>query len=87
MTSTRSPAATLQDLVVTNEQTRAQWRAGHASIEGGRIVVPIKGGPPPSILDRAFSTFTIVARDGGGRTRTFADVKVDEVSAKRVIFA
>ncbi len=87
MTPTRSPAATLQDLVVTNEQTRAQWRAGHASIEGGRIVVPLKAELPPSIVDRACSTFTIIARDGGGRTRRFADVKVDEVSAKRVVFA
>jgi hypothetical protein len=86
MTPTRSPAATLQDLVVTNEQTRAQWRAGHASIEGGRIVIPLETEPPPAIVDRAASTFTITARDGGGRTRRFADVKVDEVSARRVVF-
>jgi hypothetical protein len=86
MTPTRSPAATLLDLVVTNEQTRAQWRAGHASIEAGRIVIPTRN-PPPSILDTATSTFTIIATDGGGRVRRFADVKVDEVSARRVVFA
>ncbi|MEA2464740.1 MAG: hypothetical protein QOJ98_2487 [Acidobacteriota bacterium] len=87
MNPARSPAATLLDLVVTNEQTRAQWRAGSASIEGGRIVVPVKTSPPPVIVDSATSTFTIVARDGGGRSRRFPDVKVDEVSSKRVVFS
>jgi hypothetical protein len=87
MNPARSPAATLLDLVVTNEQTRAQWRAGSASIEGGRIVVPVKTVPPPAVLDIPTSTFTIVARDGGGRSRRFPDVKVDELSPKRVVFA
>lgn len=86
MSATRSPAATLLDLVVTNEQTRAQWRAGAASIESGRIVIPTKAGPPSSIVDSATSTFTIIATDGGGRMRRFADVKVDEVSPKRIVF-
>jgi hypothetical protein len=87
MKPARSPAATLLDLVVTNEQTRAEWRAGHASIEGGRIIVPVSGPPPPVIVDTPTSTFTIVARDGGGRARRFPDVKVDEVSSKQVVFA
>ncbi|HEV7920491.1 MAG TPA: hypothetical protein VGR02_06845 [Thermoanaerobaculia bacterium] len=86
MSATRSPAATLLDLVVTNEQTRAQWRAGSASIESGRIVVPTKATPPSSIVDSATSTFTIIATDGGGRARRFDDVKVDEVSSKRIVF-
>ncbi|HYK04246.1 MAG TPA: hypothetical protein VE974_21020 [Thermoanaerobaculia bacterium] len=87
MNPARSPAAKLLDLVVTNEQTRAQWRAGHASIDDGRIVVPLTATPPPLIVDCPTSTFTIVARDGAGRARRFPDVQVAEVSPKRVVFA
>lgn len=86
MNPARSPATTLFDLVVTNEQTRARWRAGPASIEAGRIVVASRTGPPEELLDNPASTFTITATDGGGRLRRFEGVTVAEVAGKRVVF-
>ena len=70
-------ATTLHEVVVTNEQTRVQWRAGHASIDNGLIVVAPRCSPPPGLLDRTASTYTITAVDGGGRTRCFQNVIVD----------
>ena len=87
MPAAASPATTLHDVVVTNEQTRAEWRAGRASIEQGRIVVAAKGSPA-TLLARA-STYTIVAVDGGNRLRRFSSVTFDEgasVEGKRYVF-
>lgn len=74
MDAARTPASTLTDLVVTNEQTRALWRAGRASINAGLIVIACNDTPPEGFLENGASTFTIVARDGGGRTRRFEGV-------------
>ena len=83
-------ATTLSEVVVTNEQTRVQWRAGRASIDHGRIVLVPKGEPPPGLLDRTASTFTITAVDGGGRSRCFPSVVVDAAGSeppKRIAFS
>jgi hypothetical protein len=88
-TATASPATTLHDVVVTNEQTRAEWRAGRASIDRGRIVVFAKH-PPAEILDRPASTYTILAVDGGDRVRRFPSVALDRQATepgKRYVFA
>jgi hypothetical protein len=82
-------ATTLNEVVVTNEQTRVQWHAGHASIDHGLIVLAPKGTPPPGLLDRTASTFTITAIDGGGRCRCFASVVVHAAASappKRIAF-
>jgi hypothetical protein len=88
MTATSSPATTLHDLVVTNEQTRAQWRAGHASIEAGRIIVRCRTAPPEELLGTGSATFTIVATDGANRTRRFDSVVVDANASttKKIVF-
>jgi hypothetical protein len=70
-------ATTLHEVVVTNEQTRVQWRAGHASIDHGLIVVAPKSSPPAGLLDRLASTYTISAVDAAGRSRCFQNVTVD----------
>jgi hypothetical protein len=79
MAGSTSPATLLHDVVITNEQTRAVWRAGRASIEHGLIVVPAtpRHGPPAGMLDNTANTFTITANDGGDRGRRFANVTVD----------
>jgi hypothetical protein len=82
-------ATTLHQVVVTNEQTRVRWRAGHASIDNGLIVVAPNSSPPPGLMDRTASTFTITAVDGGGRSRCFQNVIVDagaSVPPKRFAF-
>jgi hypothetical protein len=87
MPAAPSPATTLHDVVVTNEQTRAEWRAGRAFIEHGRIVLPAKH-PPPTLFARA-STYTVVARDGAERLRRFSGVVFDEGASeegKRYVF-
>ena len=88
MSATSSPATTLHDLVVTNEQTRAQWRAGRASIEAGRIIVPCRTAPPEELLGTPTSTFTITATDGGNRTRRFEGVVIDATASagKKIVF-
>jgi hypothetical protein len=87
--ATASPAITLHGVVVTNEQTRAEWRAGHASIDRGRIVVLAKH-TPEQIFDRPASTYTILAVDGGDRVRRFPGVTLDQAASqpgKKYVFA
>jgi hypothetical protein len=92
MQATPSPATVLHDVVVTNEQTRVSWHAGHASIDHGRIVIRVtkRTLPPDSLFARAASTFTIAAVDGADRMRRFDGVKLlreaSEVG-RRVVFA
>jgi hypothetical protein len=78
-TTTSPPATTLTEVVVTNEQTRAPWRAGRASIDAGAIVITVTGRRtvPPELAEDPRSTFTITAVDGGGRARRFDSLKVD----------
>jgi hypothetical protein len=69
------PATTLHDVVVTNEQTGAVWRARRAEIIGGRIHV--RGSFPDELLANAAQTFVITALDAGNRARRFVGVVVD----------
>lgn len=83
--TTASPATTLHDVVVTNDQTRALWRAGRASIVQGRIVLRIttpRNAPPAGLLGGPTTTYTIVAADGGERTRKFQQVKLDRGASR-----
>jgi hypothetical protein len=77
MQATPSPATVLHDVVVTNEQTRVSWHAGRASIDHGLIVIKVtkRTLPPEEMFVRDASTFTILAADGGDRTRRFEGVK------------
>ena len=75
-------ATTLHEVVVMNEQTRVQWCAGRASISNGLIVVAPKSAPPPGLLDRTASTFTITAVDSGGRSRCFQNVTMDAAATE-----
>lgn len=87
-----SPATTLHDVIVTNDQTRAPWRAGRATIVQGRIVIRIttpKNRPPAGVLGSDISTYTILAIDGGHRTRRFDHVKLARavsVEGKKYVF-
>lgn len=74
MSSPATPATSLHDVVVTNEQTRVEWHAGLALIERGLIIVAAQAAPPDELLTRLGATFTIVAYDGGDRVRRFAGV-------------
>ena len=88
-TPTTSPATTLHGVVVTNEQTRAEWRAGRASIDRGRIVVLAKH-PPGHVFDRPACTYTILAVDGGDRVRRFPGATLDLTASqpgKKYVFA
>lgn len=75
MSGSSSPATRFPDVEIANDQTGAVWRAPVAAIRGGRIVVT--GLPPRGFFDRAGSTFTITATDGGNRTRRFPLVTLD----------
>ncbi|MEA2491401.1 MAG: hypothetical protein QOH21_3193 [Acidobacteriota bacterium] len=71
MNGQASPATRLHDVRIVNEQTGDAWSAAAAAIERGRIVVRPAKAPPPSLLDRRGSTFTITALDAAGRVRSF----------------
>jgi len=75
-------ATRLQDVVVIHEQLGVRWRAGKAMIDAGSIVLmPAPANRPPvGLLDNPASTFTISARDGGGRARSFQNVKFDRAA-------
>lgn len=79
MSAATPPATTLTEVVVTNEQTRAPWRAGRASIAEGAIVITLTGRQtiPPELVENPHSTFTITAIDGAARARRFDGLKVD----------
>ncbi|HYO78349.1 MAG TPA: hypothetical protein VE010_17955 [Thermoanaerobaculia bacterium] len=82
MSTAPSPPTTLRDVVITNEQTRAEWRAGRASIDAGLIVVAASDLPPDAFLGTPSTTFTITALDGGDRSRRFTGVIWDEAASK-----
>ncbi|HYH07204.1 MAG TPA: hypothetical protein VEK11_09130 [Thermoanaerobaculia bacterium] len=91
MQTAPSPATVLHDVVVMNEQTRVSWHAGHASIDNGAIVVKVnkRTTPPEGMFERAASTFTIVAADGGQRMRRFVGVKYNGAASdliKKCVF-
>ena len=77
-----SPATQLHDVVVTNDQTRATLRARAACIRDGAIVVATARSArvPSAFFGVPTHTFTIVARDGGERLRTFASVTLERAA-------
>jgi len=85
-----SPATRLHDLVVVNDQSGVEWRAGNAIIDSGRIVIRPSSHPPRTLFASRASTFTISAVDGGKRARRFANVVLDHdatVPRQRYVFA
>jgi hypothetical protein len=83
MNAHASPATRLNDVMVINEQTGEQWRAGSGRIDRGRIVVePARATRPPAgLFGNPEATFTVVARDGGARGRRFDHVIFDPASS------
>jgi len=86
-----SPATTLHDVVVINEQTREEWCAGRAAIENGRLVVGCtrNHSAPTAVLGRPSSTYTITAADGGNRNRRFPNLTLDRTAScppRRYVF-
>jgi len=79
-----SPATTLHDVVVINEQTREEWCAGRAAIENGRLVVACtrSHSAPTRMLGHSRSTYTITAADGGNRTRLFPNLTLDPAASR-----
>ena len=75
-----SPATRMHDVVVTNDQTGARWRAPVASILGGLIIVT--GLPPRGFFSDPANTFTVSAEDGGGRRRSFPLVSLARSASK-----
>ncbi|HET7433615.1 MAG TPA: hypothetical protein VFN10_02760 [Thermoanaerobaculia bacterium] len=78
-----SPATQLRDVVVTNEQTRATWRARSGSIRDGCIVIPRS---KSATEGEPRQTFTITAKDGAQRTRSFTGVVIAQMSGKEIVF-
>jgi hypothetical protein len=74
-----APATRFHDVIVINDQTRAEWRSKRGRVYEGRIeVAGAEGGEPPSnFFDNRSHTYTVVAIDGGNRTRTFASLSLD----------
>ena len=74
-----APATRFHDVIVTNDQTRAQWHARSGRVSEGRIEVAgaTESGPPEGMLSNRAHTFTVVARDAGDRVRTFPSLTVD----------
>ncbi|HVG24686.1 MAG TPA: hypothetical protein VND45_11065 [Thermoanaerobaculia bacterium] len=72
MTDHASPATRLHDVVVVQEQTRAEWRAGDGSIRDRHVVVRAgRMPPPPSFFAVRAATYSVRATDGAGRSRHF----------------
>jgi len=84
-TTKAGPATTFHDVVVTNEQTGAVWRARRAEIIHGRIHV--RGSFPDELLASAAQTFVITALDAGNRARRFEGVVVDRVRTRASLVA
>lgn len=74
-----APATRFHDVVVTNDQTRAEWHAPAGRVYEGRIEVAGAEGsqPPAGMLDDRSHTFTVVAKDAGDRKRTFQSLSLD----------
>ena len=77
MTDHASPATRLHDVVVVQEQTRAEWRAGRGAIRNGRVVV-LPGAAAPDGFFGTKSTYRIRATDGGNRVRVFPNLSLSQ---------
>lgn len=69
----------LHDVLIIHDQSRTEWRARRATIREGQIV--IAAGIEIDVLENPVATFTIVARDTGGRTRRYDQVKFDSATS------
>jgi hypothetical protein len=90
LTELDSPATRLRDVVVVNEQTGEQWRAGTARIQAGLILIETARAtcPPDGLLGHPAATYSIVAFDGGNRGRRFFNLKFDrDVSRAPKVYA
>lgn len=75
------------DVVVRNDQTRAEWHAGEAGVVAGLIHVPTSpSAPPADMFTRPGQTFTITGRDEAQRTRAYVSVIVERQEAGVVVF-
>lgn len=79
MTDHASPATRLHDVVVVQEQTHAEWRAGRGAIRGGRVIILPSDAPPDSFLG-ARATYSVRATDGANRARVFPNLSLSEDS-------
>lgn len=75
-----APATRFHDVIVINDQTHAEWHARRGRVYEGRIEVAGGDGdePPPDFFASRAHTFTVTAQDGGGRTRSFPHLTVDQ---------
>ena len=80
-----SPATRLLEVVVVQEQTHAEWRAGQGAIRGGRVVVLPKKAPPAGFF-AARATYSIRAIDGGNRVRCFPNLTLAQKKSKEYVF-
>jgi hypothetical protein len=76
-----SPATRLHDVVVVQEQTHAEWRAGRGAIRNGRVVVLPHAAPPDGFLT-ARATYSIRATDGGNRARVFPSLSLSDEASR-----
>jgi hypothetical protein len=67
-----SPATLFHDVLVVCDQTREEWTAGTAEVREGLVFVPMA-----SFTYTPGRTYTVTARDGGERLRSFLNVTVE----------
>ncbi|MBV9493282.1 MAG: hypothetical protein JOZ54_03465 [Acidobacteria bacterium] len=74
-----APATRFHDLVIINDQTRAEWHAPRGRVYEGRIEVAGADGnePPDGFFIAPTHTYTVVAIDGGDRLRSFPSLSLD----------
>jgi len=80
-----SPATSLREVVVVQDQTHAEWRAGQGAIRGGRVIVLPKKAPPDGFF-AAKATYSIRALDGGNRIRCFPNLILAQQLSKEYVF-
>jgi hypothetical protein len=66
-------------VVVTLEQTARSWPADAAHIDSGNVCVTMSVPVPPT---RPSATFTVRGIDGGGRTRVFRGLTLDDAASR-----
>ena len=76
-----SPATRLHDVVVVQEQTHAEWRAGRGAIRSGRVVILPNDAPPDGFFGPR-ATYSVRATDGANRTRVFPNLSLSEETSR-----
>lgn len=81
MSEPASPATQLRAVLVVQDQTRAEWHAGKATIRNGRIIIVAgRADPPAGLFSAAAATYSIQAVDGADRRRSFANLALSRDS-------